>query len=207
MLQQLRRLFAVFAGILAFVISISFTAAFAQFVELDYQPENPAAWVLQQGDWIIANVEENTLQFVREDASKMSTKVAIGSGINSGGKIHYMGLSYYPTTPEDVWEIRSKHQQNWYSVFGSEESDEQLFLRLYHVNGKQRVRSHYGIHTTPEVERIFEEEKGFGTWGCLLARYDLLKMIEELYELNGKVVKVITTKKQVREVIAQLEVL
>lgn len=150
-------------------------------------------WEFQAGDWILANVANNTLQFVRTDDSGYSEKIRMGSGINDGKKISYLGRYYDPKTPEKTWEIRSKHQQNWKAIFGSKESKEQLFFRLYEVKGEERIFTPYGIHTTPQIETIFEKLKGFGSWGCILTRYDLLKQIEELYELNEGVIKVITT--------------
>jgi roadblock/LC7 domain-containing protein len=204
MKSMFHRLVAIFAGIATGTMMMS-VAAFAQYVAPDYEPTNTAGWVLQKGDWIIANVENNTLQFVRENYSDISQEVEIGSGINNGKKMNYLGMRYNPATPEDVWEIRSKHEQTWWSVFGSKEAKGQLFFRLYRVEGENRVYSHYGIHTTPEVETIFAEQDGFGSWGCLLTRYDLLKMVDDLYELNEEVVRVVTTKQTPREVVALLE--
>ena len=177
----------------------------AQAKVLEYKAENAAEWVLQKGDWIIANVEENTLQYVREDHSDMSRPIQIGSGINNGKKMYYLGMAYNPQTPEGIWEVKSKQQQTWWNVFGSQESDEQLFLRLYQVKGDQRIYSHYGIHTTPEIERIFTEEDGYGSWGCILTRYEDLKMLEQLYELNDNSIKVVTTRQEPDEVVALLQ--
>lgn len=151
-------------------------------------------WEFEKGDWIMANIEDNTLQFFRENSSEKSIKIRIGSSINSGKKISYLGLYYDPRTPQKTWEIRSKHQQNWWSIFGSRLAKEQLFLRLYEVKGEERIHTRYGIHTTPEIDTIIEKQGGFGSWGCILARYDLLKQIEELFELNDGVVKVVTVR-------------
>lgn len=169
--------------------------------------EHLEGWEMQKGDWIIVNVAENTLQYVREDHSDMSEKVRIGSGkiLAPGKKFHYLGMSYDPKTPEKVWEIRSKNQQGWYNVFGTKEAKEQLFLRLYEVKGEKRIWTHYGIHTTPELETIFTNDAGFGSWGCVLTRYDLLKNIEELYELNDNVVRVVTTRQEPEEMVALLK--
>lgn len=181
-------------------------AALADYIAPEYEPTNTAEWVMQKGDWIIANVEDNTLQFVREDYSDISRAVDIGSGINNGKKMYYLGMLYNPATPApQVWEVLGSTQQNWPAVFGSKESNEQLFLRLFRVEGEQRIYSHYGIHTTPEIETILAEQNGFGSWGCLLTRYDLLKDIESLYHLNEEVIRVVTTKQEPREVIALLE--
>jgi hypothetical protein len=167
--------------------------------------ESLTGWEFKKNDWIVMNVAENTLQFVREDYSRSSSKVRVGSGKNTGKKMYYLGMAYDPATPEKVWEIRSKHQQNWYNVFGTKESKEQLFLRLYEVKGEQRIWSHYGIHTTPDLETIFEQDDGYGSWGCVLTRYDLLKQIEELYEMNDKKVKVVTTTQSTEQLISLLK--
>jgi len=167
--------------------------------------ENLMGWEFQKNDWIIVNVAENTLQFVREDYSSLSDKIRAGSGKNTGQTMYYLGMAYDPATPEKVWEIRSKHQQGWYNVFGSKEAKEQLFLRLYEVKGEQRIWTHYGIHTTPEIETIYEQDEGYGSWGCVLTRYDLLKQIEDLYELNDKKVKVITTSQPSEQLLAVLK--
>ncbi|GEM_PF-3824163 len=151
-------------------------------------------WEFAKSDWILANVKENTLQFVRNDDSERSVKVKIGSGLNNGKKISYLGMTYNPATPEKTWEIRSKHQQSTYWIFGSKEAKEQLFLRLYEVKGEERIFTNYGIHTTPAIDNIIDKHAGFGSWGCLITRYDLLKQIEQLYELNDGVVKVVTVR-------------
>jgi hypothetical protein len=201
-----QRLVAVFAGVVAGTMLMT-VAALAQYVAPEYEPNNIAEWVFQKGDWIIANVEDNTLQFVRKDYSDISQAVEIGSGINNGKKMYYLGMYYDPATPEGIWEMtkQSKTQQGWWNVFGSKESNEQLFFRLFQVKGEQRIYSHYGIHTTPGVETIFADQNGFGSWGCVLTRYGLLKDIESLYHLNDEVVRVVTTKQSPREVVALLE--
>lgn len=150
-------------------------------------------WEFQAGDWILANVKENTIQFVRSDESGHSAKIRIGSGINNGKKIAYLGMTYNPATPEGEWEIRSKHQQSVYWIFGSKLAKEQLFLRLYEVRGEQRIHTRYGIHTTPEIETIIKNG-GFGSYGCLITRYDLLKKIEELFALNEGMIRVKTVR-------------
>lgn len=167
--------------------------------------EKLVGWEFEKNDWIMVNVAENTLQFVREDYSRVSPKIRVGSGKNTGKKMYYLGMAYDPKTPEKVWEIRSKHQQNWYNVFGTKESKEQLFLRLYEVKGENRIWSHYGIHTTPDLETIFDQDDGYGSWGCVLTRYDLLKQIEELYHLNDEKVKVITTSQDSEQLLALLK--
>lgn len=200
----LSRVFAVLSGVVSAIALTSLTA-FAQLSTDAYIPENKAEWVLQQGDWIIANVEENTLQYVREDHSEVSEPIAIGSGINDGKKMYYLGMSYDPKTPEGIWEVRSKNQQNWWTVFGSEEANEQLFLRLYRVQGERRIYSHYGIHTTPDIDRILAEEQGYGSWGCVLTKYDDLKLLEKLYHINGESLKVVTTRQSTDEIVSLLQ--
>lgn len=185
-------------------LSLSFAPSAQTFAQDEIQ-ETLQNWEFEKGDWMIANTAENSLQFVREDYSDLSPKVRIGSGKNDGKAMSYLGLRYDPKTPEKVWEIRSSHQQNWYNVFGSEESDEQLFLRLYEVKGEQRIWTHYGIHTTPTIETIFEKDQGYGSWGCVLTRYDLLKQIETLYTLNEKVIRVVTTTQSAEEVVELLK--
>ncbi len=190
--------------LLAALVSISLVGpyfghnvAFAEGIEQASETavsDHLEGWEFQKGDWIEANVAKNTLQFVREDGLERSKAVYIGSGINNGKKISYLGMSYNPATPERTWEIRSKHQQNTAWIFGSKESKEQLFLRLYEVKGNERVFTHYGIHTTPAIDTIIDKQGGFGSWGCLITRYDLLKQIEQLYELNDGVVRVLTMR-------------
>jgi len=194
----------VMAVVMASPVS-GFHQAFAQG-SAELVLEHPAGWELEKGDWIVANVAENTLQFVREDYSAISEKIRIGSGkiLDDGKKMYYLGISYDPKTPEKVWEIREKVQQHWKSVFGSKEAKEQLFLRLFEVKGKERIWTHYGIHTTPLIDTFFADNGGFASWGCILARYDLLKKIEALYELNDHVVRVITTSEDTEVVMSVL---
>ncbi|MDP2691380.1 MAG: hypothetical protein Q8O95_03200 [bacterium] len=152
-------------------------------------------WELEKGDWLLIDLEKNELRFVSEGGHEMSTPVEVGSGINTGKPMRYLGRVYDPATPEQVWEIRSKMQQNWYGVFGSKESQEQLFLRLYEIkdNGEAQYTP-YGIHTTPEIDELLVKDDGYNSWGCILTSYHLLKILEELYELNDHVVKVVTTR-------------
>jgi len=200
--QKTRQLCAIFLSLSFLLASFSAIQASAEFGNGVIAPA--PEWELEKGDWLVFNVEVNTMQFVRGDKTQKSKKYEVGSGekLEEGKKRCYLGMCYDPLTPEGTWEVRSKNQQNWYNVFGSKEGDEQLFLRLYEINGEQRIRTFYGIHTTPEIETIFSEDDGFGSWGCLLTRYDLLKKIEELYELNEGVITVITTKDDTVDVIA-----
>jgi|CXWL01.1.fsa_nt_gi hypothetical protein len=192
----------------AFMVSLSpLTSVFAQETTKEPIVKHLEGWKKKKGDWIVVNVEENTLEYVRDDYSEVSEKLPVGSGmiLPEGKKFNYLGLSYRTETPEKIWSIESEHQQNWYNVFGSKEAKEQLFLRLYEVKGEKRIWTHYGIHTTPEIDSIFKNDAGFGSWGCILARYDLLKNIQELYLLNDKVVRVVTTRRETQEIIDLLK--
>ena len=196
MCNRIIRLLASFwISFLVISLDFPFHAAQAQIFPVSEERmalDHLEGWEFEKGDWIEADISANTLQFVRENGHTGSQKIRIGSGINNGKKISYLGLYYDPKTPVKTWEIRSKHQQNWWAIFGSREAKEQLFLRLYEVKGQARIYTRYGIHTTPEIDTIIEKQGGFGSWGCLLARYELLKQIEKLYELNEGVVKVVT---------------
>lgn len=205
MLHRIRYFMAeLFTALVILTVFTTLTAS-AQWMDQQSISETPDVWELEQGDWIIVNVEHNVLQFVREDHSDVSQPIRAGSGINTGKTMYYLGMAYDPATPEKVWEIREKKQQGWWGVFGTHEAKEQLFFRLFEVKDDQRIWTHYGIHTTPEIETIFEEQDGFGSWGCVLTRYDLLKRIEELYELNEGVIKVVTTKQESNEVVSLLK--
>lgn len=206
----MRAFLALFVSFSALAASVFVPYAFAQMAIKASQEavvDHLEGWKFAKNDWIVANVAENTLQFVREDYSAMSPKIRIGSGkvLPDGKKFYYMGLSYDPRTPAKVWEIRAAQQQNWFNVFGDKKTKDQLFLRLFEVKGEQRIWTHYGIHTTPEIDTIIDRDAGFGSWGCLLARYDLLKQIEELYELNDNKVRVVTTTQDTTEIIALLK--
>ncbi|MDF2379177.1 MAG: hypothetical protein P1V18_03055 [Candidatus Gracilibacteria bacterium] len=193
-------------SVLAISFSMLASMAFAQPIEVVNaqleltQEQQSYNWNPLQGDWIIVNVERNTLQFVREDNSKTSAPIDIGSG-KMGGPINYLGMNYVPATPEDVWEVQSLHQQNWFNVFGSQESDEQLFMRLYRVRGEERIYSHYGIHTVPNIDELLDTNDGFNSWGCVLTKYQTLKFLEYIYSLNGGVLKVVTTKQNTSDVL------
>ena len=185
----------VFCSFAALPVEISLAADARSSLQQDF------GWNLNKSDWIIVNVEHNTLQFVRGDLSKTSQTLQIGSG-RLDGHMNYLGMRYLPATPEKVWEIRSKNQQNWCNVFCNPERDDQLFLRLYEIKGKQRIYSHYGFHSVPNIEELLETNDGYNSWGCVLTRYDLLKFIEQLYELNEGVIRVVTTKQSTRTVIS-----
>lgn len=196
--------------VLTVSLSLLVGTTFAQPVEVvnasvELTDEQRAfGWNPQQGDWLLVNVIDNTLQIVREDYSKVSKKFEIGSGRNNGKMMHYLGRTYDPATPMMVWEIRSKVQQNWFNVFGSKEANEQLFLRLYEVKGDQRLYTSYGIHTVPNIEDLLVENDGYNSWGCILTRYQLLKFLEVIYDLNDGAVRVVTNSGDLGHAIAML---
>ena len=147
-------------------------------------------WEIQQGDWLDVNVKTNTMVIRRKDSSKHSQVFQIGSGLNQDENITWAGVTYNPRTPADEWIIKEKNQQNMYWVFGSKENDqdgkkvnEQLFLRMYRNDSRGNLyRTKYGFHTTPEIENIFANKNGYGSYGCLLSRYQLLKFLEQIYD-------------------------
>lgn len=147
-------------------------------------------WEIQQGDWLDINVNTNTMVIRRKDSSKRSQVFQIGSGLDQDENITWSGVTYNPRTPADEWIIKEKNQQNMYWVFGSKEKDrdgnkvtEQLFLRMYrHDSQGNLYRTKYGFHTTPEIENIFANKDGYGSYGCLLSQYQLLKFLEQIYD-------------------------
>lgn len=201
-MKKMIRLFSVLAISLSLVASMALAQPIevvnAQ-LEMTEEQQN-YSWNPLAGDWIIVNVEDNTLQFVRGDHSKVSSPIRIGSG-KMGGPINYLGMRYTPATPEDVWEVRSLHQQNWFNVFGSHEANEQLFMRLYRVRGEERQYSHYGIHTVPNIDELLDINDGYNSWGCVLTKYQMLKFLEYMYTLNGDVLRVVTTKQSTSDVL------
>ena len=139
-------------------------------------------WVFERGDWLSINLTENSLRLVRADGSEISDRFEIGSGIQS--TVSWLGMTYDATTPEDEWMILSKQQQGTKWVFGSKEADEQLFLRLYRrTSAGEYEFSHYGIHTTPNIDIILTNG-GYGSYGCILAKYDTLKFLEEMFDYS-----------------------
>lgn len=211
-----KKLRLILASIIAFSFVLSSFSAISAFADMGAAAvfgglnsqfmANIGDWGLNKGDWLLINVEENTLQFVSRDNKTASWKYQIGSGeiLPEGETMCYLGRCYDPRTPVGSWEILSKTQQSWYNVFGTKEADEQLFLRLYEVDGEARNYTNYGIHTTPLLEKWFTEKEGFASWGCVLTDYTLLKKIEELYHLNDKVVKVVTTKGDIYDVLTEI---
>jgi hypothetical protein len=152
--------------------------------------EQQFEWEIQQGDWLDVNLTKNTMVIRRKDSSERSQTFQIGSGLNQDGNIAWSGLSYNPRTPTDTWIIKEKNQQNMYSVFGTKEKNEsgqpiseQLFLRMYrHDSNGNLYRTKYGFHATPDIENIFANKDGYGSYGCLLSRYQLLKFMEQIYD-------------------------
>lgn len=147
-------------------------------------------WEIQQGDWLDINLRKNTMVIRRKNGLKRSRKFQIGSGLDQDENITWAGETYNPRTPADEWIIKEKNQQNLYGVFGSKEKDrdgngitEQLFLRMYRSDSQGNFyRTKYGFHTTPEIEDIISNKGGYGSFGCLLSRYQLLKFMEQIYD-------------------------
>jgi hypothetical protein len=152
--------------------------------------EHQFDWEIQQGDWLDVNLTKNTMVIRRKDSSEYSQTYQIGSGLNQDENITWAGVTYNPRTPTDTWIIKEKNQQNMYWVFGTKEKDkneqtisEQLFLRMYRNDSNGNLyRTKYGFHATPEIENIIDNEDGYGSYGCLLSRYQLLKFMEQIYD-------------------------
>lgn len=147
-------------------------------------------WEIQQGDWLDVNLTKNTMVIRRKNSSEYSQTYQIGSGLDQDENITWSGVTYNPRTPTDTWIIKEKNQQNMYWVFGTKEKDEneqpiseQLFLRMYRNDSNGNLyRTKYGFHATPEIENIIANEDGYGSYGCLLSRYQLLKFMEKIYD-------------------------
>lgn len=147
-------------------------------------------WEIKAGDWLDINLNKNTMRIRRSSGFRSSQKFQIGSGLDQDENITWAGETYNPRTPADEWIIKEKNQQNLTSVFGTNEKaengrkiSEQLFLRMYRNDSRGNLyRTKYGFHTTPGIENIISEEDGYGSFGCLLSRYQLLKFMEEIYD-------------------------
>lgn len=147
-------------------------------------------WEIQKGDWLDINLTKNTMIIRRKDSSDYSQTYQVGSGLNQDGNITWAGVTYNPRTPTDTWIVKEKNQQNLYWVFGTKEKDEngekisdQLFLRMYRNDSRGNLyRTKYGFHATPEIENIIANKDGYGSYGCLLSRYQLLKFMEQIYD-------------------------
>ncbi|QQR83123.1 hypothetical protein IPJ72_04920 [Candidatus Peregrinibacteria bacterium] len=193
------------------VMLVVFSPVFSRDVWADQSTSGSLAastWSFQPGDWIQVELSTNTLRFHRWDSSQISIPFQVGSGLDQDENIYYAGAYYNPRTPAAQWMIKENNRQNSFAVFGTLETDEngapideQPFLRLYRAyeNG-QYVRTKYGVHTTPYFERIVEKRNGYGSFGCILTDYSLLKFIESMYEFqvaNGaEGLRVVTTRTQ-----------
>lgn len=147
-------------------------------------------WRIQKDDYLVVNLSQNTMTINRADGRHTSAPLQVGSGLNQDAPVRWIGRTYNPRTPAAEWIIKSKNQQNIRWVFGTNEKDEngnpiteQLFLRLYRVNNNGEAQyTSYGFHTTPNIESIFTNLNGYGSYGCILSRYDLLKFVEEMLD-------------------------
>jgi hypothetical protein len=163
--------------------------------------EDRFGWEIRRGDWIYADISTNQMWFVRADESQASQPFDIGSGYDDGRTVHWLGMAYDPITPEEQWMIRTKHIQGTCWVFCGNRpgNNDQTFLRLWRLNensGKYEY-SHYGVHSTPNFDAISTQMEGFGSWGCVLADYDLLKFAEEMFDYHqafGEGIRVVTSR-------------
>jgi hypothetical protein len=156
-------------------------------------------WHIEAGDKIIVDVGSNRLWMVRKDNSVASEPFGIGSGYNDGRLINWLGMTYDPATPVDEWMIETKNQQSlcWVFCANRQGVSDQTFLRLYRMNDTsgEYEYSRYGIHSTPNFNTILSSMDGFGSYGCVLADYDLLKFLEEMFDHHqalGENLKVVT---------------
>ncbi|NIA01872.1 MAG: hypothetical protein GWP15_00650 [Nitrospirae bacterium] len=182
-----------------------------EFVGIDHELkslsplEEKFDWEIKSGDWLDINLKTNTMVIRRSDESESSQEFQIGSGLNQDGNITWAGVTYNPRTPADEWIIKEKNQQNLYWAFGTKEKDEngnmiaeQLFLRMYRNDSSGNLyRTKYGFHATPEIENIIANEDGYGSYGCLISRYQLLKFMEQIYDeqiaQGGEGLKLVTS--------------
>lgn len=147
-------------------------------------------WRIQKDDYLVVNLTQNTMTLNRADGSRTSSPLQVGSGLNQDAPIRWIGKTYNPRTPAAEWIIKAKKQQSQRWVFGTNEKDEngnqiteQLFLRLYRMNDNGEPQySNYGIHTTPNIESIYANSNGYGSYGCILTDYNLLKFLEEMLD-------------------------
>jgi hypothetical protein len=161
--------------------------AFAQAAALT-ELEQQFNWEKRPGDRIFVDLNTNEIYFQRAYGSAISARIQGGSGVNR--MVTWLGMTYNGATPEGKWLIKEKVNKNLFWVFGSKESSEQLFFRMFRLNEDGSTEfTHYGIHTTPNIDSIITNSAGYGSYGCVLTSYDLLKFVEEMlhYQLdNGK---------------------
>jgi len=140
-------------------------------------------WQVQAGDRFAVDTEENMGYIIHTDGSYTSTKV--GSGKQQ--TVNYIGKTYFAATPSDNWVVKSKNLYADKITFGKGGR----FLRLY-ADGK--TSTSYGIHATDNIEDILKmpADERYKSMGCVLVSEAMMDILEATYELNGRMLEVVT---------------
>ncbi len=141
-------------------------------------------WVPAQEDRFIADTEANRGYIVHTDGSY--TDFTIGSGKQQN--VRYAGMHYNAATPDEIWTVKSTTIQKDKAMFGKTG----LFLRLSYNDGK--TESHYGIHSTGNINDLLAADDRYKSYGCILVSDAVLDVLTQTYLLNDKHLEVATVR-------------
>ncbi len=135
-------------------------------------------FVLQPGVIFYADTQSNWGYLLNPDGTYKP--FPIGSGMQK--TVHYLNQTYFAATPSDIWVVRERKIQPDRISFG----DTGRFFRLF-----DDERTYYGIHSIADKKWTQKADR-YLSFGCILVEEDVLDLVEKAYELNGKVLVVIT---------------
>jgi hypothetical protein len=137
-------------------------------------------WNVEAGDSFIADTKENMGYLLHQNGEYISFRIATGQK----RIVRYIGRVYDARTPERKWVAREKQTKGDRITFGPEGT----FLRLFIEN----EHTPYGIHSHRSISAMLADSERYKSMGCILVSKEILDIIVQTYEINGKALPVRT---------------
>jgi len=138
-------------------------------------PETPlSVWEVRAGDALVVDTQKNIGYLIHENSGYTSFPLITGQR----RWVWYIGRSYNATTPVRRWVATSVDIKGDRTTFGPRG----IFLRLQYKDED----TPYGIHSHRSVERMMTEYDRFGSMGCIIVKDEILDLLLDTFERNGK---------------------
>ena len=138
-------------------------------------------WVPQSGAVFLVDTKDAVGYLINTDGSYTAVPVILGQNKS----VHYLGRTYLATTPEASWVVKEVDEQGDRITFGKDGT----FLRLY-KNGT--TSTSYGIHTHAYIDTMLASDSKYYSLGCILVTKNVLDILQNMYEINGEALHVVT---------------
>ncbi len=139
-------------------------------------------WTPDFGDQLYIDLDTNIGYLLHQNGQFGSFPVATGTRRT----VNYLGQKYYAATPATHWEVKGLAVQKSKVLFGTTGR----FLRLYNEGLSKTL---YGIHAHRDFATWSESGNRFKSFGCIIVSEQMLNVLIDTYELNGKQLAVTTS--------------